>query len=59
LLDTIDMSAPLHKITNRLGSLGTELKGELDKVEQAFEAMIGAVPSGSEGAASVSVGVSL
>jgi len=47
LLDTIDMSDPLHRIGERLSSLASELKTELDKVEDAFEAMIQAIPAGA------------
>jgi hypothetical protein len=57
LLDAIDMSDPLHRIADRLSSLGEELKTGLDAVADAFEAMVSAIPSsdGDGAAASVSV----
>ena len=47
LLDTIDMSDPLHRIADRLSSLTEELKTELGKVEDAFEGMRNAIPAGA------------
>ena len=47
LLDQIDMSGPLHRITERLPSLIAELKTEIGKVEDAFEAMVNAIPEGA------------
>ncbi len=47
LLDRLDMGAPLRHITDRLASLAEELKTELGKVEDAFEAMLAAVPAGA------------
>jgi hypothetical protein len=57
LLDTLDMGTPLHHITDRLSSLIGELKAELDKVEDAFEAMLGAVPGGSGSGATAGVSI--
>src|SRR5262249_50889750 len=56
LLDAIDMSDPLHRIADRLSSLGDELKTGLDAVADACEAMVSAIPSsdGEGAAASVS-----
>jgi hypothetical protein len=45
LLDQIDMSDPLHRIATRLSSLADELKTEIGKVEDAFEAMRSAAPA--------------
>jgi hypothetical protein len=47
LLDTIDMSDPLYRIGERLSSLASELKTEIDKVDDAFEAMRQAIPAGA------------
>src|SRR5262245_30914307 len=57
LIDAIDMSGPLHRIGDRLSSLTGELQTELDRVEDAFEAMLAAVPSG--GGSGASGGLSL
>jgi hypothetical protein len=57
LLDKIDMSDPLHRIAARFTALASELQTELGKVEDAFEAMIHSIPSGSGGGASVGASV--
>jgi hypothetical protein len=66
LLDAFDLTEVLNAISDALHKLAGQLKSELDRVNQAFQAMLNSVPSpslgdvvGAVGDLAASVGISL
>ena len=57
LVEAIDVSEAVQKLIDRLNDLPDELKGELGRVDSAYQAMLAAAPSGGASGASASVSV--
>jgi hypothetical protein len=57
LVDALDVSEAVQKLIDRLNALPDELKEELERVDEAYQDMLAAAPSGapSSGSASVSL----